>query len=77
MEVVKIACRRKWQLILLEKWILEPKENAKDERWKSWDHLKKIEFERIIWEMGGREIICKSKTRMKKWEMTRDSSGHA
>ena len=32
MEFVKIACRRKWQQILLKNVFLKPKRNAKDDK---------------------------------------------
>ena len=41
MEFMKIACqKRKWQRILLKNKFLEPKKNAKDEKWKSWNYLR-------------------------------------
>ena len=56
MKVVKIACRRKWQQILLENGFLEYKKNAKDEKLKSWNYLR-IEILKIIWKLKFGKVI--------------------
>ena len=56
MKVVKIACRIKWQQILLENGFLESKKNAKDEKVKSLNYLR-IEILKIIWKLKFGKVI--------------------
>ena len=38
MEVMKIACQRKWQQIILENGFLEPKNSRNEKLW-GWDYF--------------------------------------
>ena len=59
----EIACRRKWQQILLKIGLLRDKNS--EEKMKSWNYLR-IENLKIIWKLEFGKLFLKSK--MKKWE---------